>query len=135
MKTFRTEIKELYIDYFNNWITVQRFAEHHEMAYEDMEKIIEIGKLYHNADTDNTYNNTYLNLKENRKNGLSLSDIETAIYNGYTVYWKNKGYEVIKDKIGQYLIKCKANSYCVGLTRSDGTLIEKPQDFFLGLEN
>ena len=135
MKTFRTEIKELYIDYFNNWITVERFAEHHEMAYEDMEKIIEIGKLYHNADSDNIYNNTYLNLKENRKNGLSLSDIETAIYNGYTVYWKNRGYEVIKDKIGQYLIKCTANSYCVGLTRRDGTLIEKPQDFFLGLEN
>jgi len=127
MRTIRTELKMMYRDYFNNYLTVETFAEHHAVAYEDMEKLIEIGKLYHDTDAD-------FNV-ETRKNGMSLFDIQTAIYNGYTVYWKNRGYEVIKDKIGQYLIKCTANSYCVGLTRSDGTLIEKPQDFFLGLEN
>jgi len=131
MKTFRTELKELYIDYFNNWITIERFAEHHETAYEDMEKLIEIGKLYHNADSDSVYNNTYLNLKENRKNGLSLSDIETAIYNGYRVHWKNDNYLVLKDRVGQYLIKCLSNSHCVGLTRTDGSLVEDPKDFYL----
>ena len=72
---------------------------------------------------------------ETRKSGMSLDDIQTAIYNGYTVYWKNRGYEVVKDKTGQYLIKCTANSYCVGLTRTDGTLVEDPKHFFLGLEN
>ena len=127
MRTFRTELKMMYRDYYNNYLTIETFAEHHAVAYEDMEKLIEIGKLYHDTDAD-------FNV-ETRRNGMSLDDIKTAIYNGYTVYWKNRGYEVIKDKIGQYLIKCKANSYCVGLTRSDGTLIEKPQDFFLGLEN
>ena len=60
---------------------------------------------------------------------MSLDDIKTAIYNGYTVYWKNRGYEVIKDKIGQYLIKCTANSYCVGLTRTDGNFNRRPQTF------
>ena len=96
-----------------------------------MEKIIEIGKIYHNIDAE-----THV---ETRKSGMSLDDIKTAIYNGYTVYWKNRGYEVVKDKkdlwIGQYLIKCKANSYCVGLTRPDGTLVEDPKHFFLGLED
>ena len=127
MRTIRTELKMMYRDFFNNYLTVETFAEHHAIAYEDMEKIIEMGKLYHNTDAE-----THV---ETRRSGMSLSDIETAIYNGYTVYWKNRGYEVIKDKIGQYLINCKSNSYCVGLTRTDGSLIEKPNDFFLGLEN
>ena len=127
MRTIRTELKMMYRDFFNNYLTVETFAEHHAIAYEDMEKILEIGKLYHNTDAE-----THV---ETRRSGLSLSDIETAIYNGYTVYWKNRGYEVIKDKIGQYLINCKFNSHCVGLTRTDGSLIEDPKHFFLGLEH
>ena len=127
MRTFRTELKKMYRDYYNNYLTIETFAEHHAVAYEDMEKLIEIGKLYHDTDAD-------FNV-ETRRSGMSLDDIKTAIYNGYTVYWKNRGYEVIKDKIGQYLIKCTANTYCVGLTRSDGTLIEDPKHFFLGLEH
>ena len=63
---------------------------------------------------------------------MSFSDIEMAIYNGYTVNWKNSNYQVVKDKIGQYLLKCLSNSYCVGLTRTDGTLVEDPKDFFIG---
>ena len=39
---------------------------------------------------------------------------------------------MIKDKIGQYLIKCLSNSHCVGLTKADGTLRDDPKDFFLG---
>ena len=127
MRTIRTELKMMYRDFFNNYLTVGKFAEHHAISYEDMEKIIEIGKIYHNIDAE-----THV---ETRKNGMSLDDIKTAIYNGYTVYWKNRGYEVIKDKLDQYLIKCTANSYCVGLTRTDGTLIEDPKHFFLGLED
>ena len=127
MRTFRTELKMMYRDYYNNYLTIETFAEHHAVAYEDMEKLIEIGKLYHDTDAD-------FNV-ETRRKGMSLFDIQTAIHNGYTVYWKNRGYEVIKDKIGQYLIKCTANSYCVGLTRTDGTLIEDPKHFFLGLED
>ena len=127
MRTFRTELKMMYRDYYNNYLTVETFAEHHAVAYEDMEKLLEIGKLYHNTDAE-----THV---ETRRSGMSLSDIETAIYNGYTVYWKNRGYEVVKDKLDQYLIKCTANTYCVGLTRSDGTLIEDPKHFFLGLEH
>ena len=125
MKTFRTELKELYIDWKNNWITVEKFAEHHGLYSDDMDTLIDLGRRYYKRDQA---------LSEIRK-GLSLSEIEIAIYNGYKVYWKNTNYQVIKDKIGQYLIKCLSNSYCVGLTRSDGTLIEDPKDFFLGEMN
>lgn len=122
MKTFRTELKELYLDWKNNWLTVDKFAEHHGLYSDDMDNLIDLGRRYYKRDSA---------LNEIRK-GLSLNDIEIAIYNGYTVYWKNKNYQVIKDKIGQYLIKCLSNSYCVGLTSVDGTLNEDPKDFFLG---
>ena len=127
MRTIRTELKMMYRDYYNNYLTIETFAEHHAVAYEDMEKLIEIGKLYHDTDAD-------FNV-ETRRNGMSLDDIKTAIYNGYRVHWKSNNYLVLKDKIDQYLIKCLSNSYCVGLTRSDGTLIEDPNHFFLGLED
>ena len=127
MRTIRTELKMMYRDYYNNYLTIETFAEHHAVAYEDMEKLIEIGKLYH--DTDANFN------VETRKSGMSLDDIKTAIYNGYRVHWKSNNYLVLKDKLDQYLIKCLSNSYCVGLTRSDGTLIEDPKHFFLGLED
>ena len=72
MKTFRTELKELYLDWYNNYLTVGKFAEHHGMQEEDMDKILDLGKKFVYYDADNQ--------------GLSLSDIETAIYNGFTVY-------------------------------------------------
>ena len=128
MRTFRTELKMMYRD-FLNWDTIETFAEYHAVAYEDMEKLIEIGKLYHDTDAD-------FNV-ETRRSGMSLDDIKTAIYNGYTVYWKSNNYQVVPTLrgTGELLIKCLSNAYCVGLTRTDGTLVEDPKDFFLGLEN
>ena len=128
MKTFRTELKELYLDWFNNYLTVGKFAEHHGMQEEDMDKLIDLGRHYHELDLNTFFDNN----SETRKIGLSFSDIEMAIYNGYNVHWKNYNYQVVKDKIGQYLLKCLSNSYCVGLTRTDGTLVEDPKDFFIG---
>lgn len=124
MKTFRTELKELYLDWYNNYLTVDKFAEHHEMRSKDIDKLIDLGRHYHEIDL------FLIDTKETRK-GLSLSDIETAIHNGYRVHWKNDNYLVLKDKIGQYLIKCLSNSHCVGLTRTDGSLVEDPKDFYL----
>jgi len=48
---------------------------------------------------------------------------------GVTVYCGNTGYEVIKDNIGQYMIRCKSNDYCVGLTWQDGVTLNGT-DFF-----
>lgn len=128
MKTFRTELKELYRDWYNNFLTVGKFAEHHGMQEEDMDKLIDLGRRYHELDLNTFFDDN----SETRKIGMSLSDIEMAIYNGYTVHWKNYNYQVVKDKIGQYLLKCLSNSHCVGLTTTDGKLVEDPKDFFIG---
>lgn len=63
---------------------------------------------------------------------MNLEQIKTAIANGQKVHWANTGYEVIKDSIGQYLIRCTMNGHCIGLTWRDGvTLNGKPAQFFI----
>ena len=63
---------------------------------------------------------------------MNLQQIKQAISEGKKVYWSSTLYEVIKDRIGQYLIRCKSNGYCIGLTWSDGiTLNGKEKDFFV----
>lgn len=63
---------------------------------------------------------------------MNLDQIKNAIANGQKVYWSNETYEVILDSIGQYLIKCKTNDYCIGLTWQDGaTLNGEEKDFFI----
>lgn len=62
---------------------------------------------------------------------MSLQEIKDAIAAGKKVYWSHEGYEVIKDKIGQYLIHYIPNGHCIGLTWQDGvTMNGKEQDFF-----
>jgi len=66
---------------------------------------------------------------------MNLKEIKQAIKENKKVYWSNELYEVIKDKIGQYLIICKDNDYCIGLTWKDGkTLNGDEKDFFIGKE-
>lgn len=63
---------------------------------------------------------------------MSLTEIKAAIEAGKTVHWANEGYLVIKDKIGQFLIKFSSNGSCIGLTHRDGvTLNGKPEEFFI----
>lgn len=62
---------------------------------------------------------------------MNLQQIKQAIADGKKVYWASALYEVIKDNIGQYLIKCKSNGHCIGLTWADGvTLNGKEEEFF-----
>ena len=64
---------------------------------------------------------------------MTLEQIKAAVEAGHKVYWKNKAYEVIKDSVGQWLIRCNFNDYCIGLTWTDEvTMNGKPEDFFLG---
>lgn len=51
---------------------------------------------------------------------MRLEDIKSAVESGQYVYWKNEGYQVIKDSIGQWLILCHFNGSCIGLTWQDG---------------
>lgn len=62
---------------------------------------------------------------------MTLSEIKQAIESGHNVHWSHDGYEVIKDQYG-YLICCKSNQSCIGLTHRDGiTLNGKESDFFI----
>tara|TARA_R100000781_G_scaffold113020_1_gene80846 strand:+ start:305 stop:511 length:207 start_codon:yes stop_codon:yes gene_type:complete len=63
---------------------------------------------------------------------MKATEIKKAIEQGNKVFWKNTAYEVIKDSIGQYLIKCHLNNYCIGLTHKDNkTLNGDEKDFFI----
>ena len=63
---------------------------------------------------------------------MTLDQIKAAVEAGKTVYVGTTAYEVIKDKIGQWLIVCTFSDYCIGLTWRDGvTMNDKPDRFFL----
>lgn len=54
---------------------------------------------------------------------MTLQEIKQAIEQGKTVNWSSNYYEVIKvikDKNNEYLIRCKGNGHCIGLTWRDG---------------
>lgn len=66
---------------------------------------------------------------------MKLIEIKNALAEGRKVYHGNQNYEVIRDKIGQYLIVCSINGYTIGLTHKDGqTMNGKEEDFFIGLD-
>lgn len=63
---------------------------------------------------------------------MTLEEIKTAVESGKTVHWASPFYVVVKDRIGQWLIKCTANGYCIGLTHLDNvTMNGKPEQFFV----
>ena len=51
---------------------------------------------------------------------MKLEEIKRAVNEGKVVYWSNSNYQVIKDRIGQWLIYCQSNEHCIGLTWKDG---------------
>jgi len=63
---------------------------------------------------------------------MKLHEIKQAIEENKKVFWSNNNYEVIKDSIGQYLIKCNLNNHCIGLTWLDEeTMNGEEKDFFV----
>ena len=54
----------------------------------------------------------------------TIPEIKGAVDGGKRVFCGNELYEVVKDGIGQYLIVCHANQYCVGLHGAEGTKYE-----------
>lgn len=62
---------------------------------------------------------------------VKLSEIKAAVEAGKTVHWQSPAYSVIKDSLGQWLIRCSINDYCIGLTWRDGvTLNGEPEHFY-----
>ena len=63
---------------------------------------------------------------------MTLDEIKAAVLDGRTVHWKNESYEVTRDKVGQWFIRCRWNDSLSGLTWADGkTMNEKPEDFYI----
>jgi hypothetical protein len=63
---------------------------------------------------------------------MSLNEIKTAVEAGQTVHWANVAYVVVKDRLDQFLIVCKSNNSCVGLTWQDGVTVNgTPEQFFI----
>ena len=62
---------------------------------------------------------------------MNLTEIKAALKAGKKVYWSNSLYEVKKSK-DDYVIQCKSNNHCIGLTWTDGvTLNGKEEDFYI----
>lgn len=41
------KLRAMYLDYLNNWLTVDCFAEYHEMSAADMSELLKIGRKLH----------------------------------------------------------------------------------------
>lgn len=66
---------------------------------------------------------------------MTAKEIKIAIKNGKKVFWKHSGYEVTRDKRGQFFIGATFNNHKIGLTWEDGvTLNGNEQDFFIKKE-
>ena len=64
---------------------------------------------------------------------MNLAEIKASVEEGHTVHWASKAYRVIKDNLGQWLIKCDMNGSCIGLTWRDGvTMNGREEQFFIG---
>lgn len=62
---------------------------------------------------------------------MKLERIKELVSSGVTVHWGNIGYEVIKDRLGQYMIFCSRTNSYTGLTDVNGVLNENEEDFFV----
>ena len=50
---------------------------------------------------------------------MTHEEIVKALAKGQKVHWSNKGYEVIKDSFGRYMVVFVSNGYCSYLTEGD----------------
>jgi hypothetical protein len=47
MTTLQEHLRTSFLDYFNNYLTVEKFAEHNNITEGDAQIIINMGKKYH----------------------------------------------------------------------------------------
>ena len=48
-------LNELYLDYFNNYATIELMAEHQEMKVEDLKMLIDLGRKINNKEYNVIY--------------------------------------------------------------------------------
>ena len=62
---------------------------------------------------------------------MTLDEIKKAVDAGKKVKWASSIYDVVKSKLG-YFIVCSSNQYTTGLTHTDGvTLNGRPSEFYI----
>ena len=49
LTNFKTQIADMFLDFFNNYLTIAKFAEHNEISEEFANAIINAGRIYHEA--------------------------------------------------------------------------------------
>lgn len=47
------QLRTLYLDWFNNWLTIDAFCEHHGIHRDDAITLIELGRKYHEQHCEN----------------------------------------------------------------------------------
>jgi len=63
---------------------------------------------------------------------MTLDEIKEAVDAGKDVRWSNTLYVVLRDSVGQYLVRCTSNGCCWGLTWRDGvTMNGDEKDYFI----
>jgi hypothetical protein len=67
--------------------------------------------------------------------GMNLEEIKASVESGQTVHWANQAYRIIKDNVGQWLIKCDINDHCIGLTWRDGVTMNGEEEQFFVADN
>jgi len=120
MKQANEYMRELYLDYVNNYLTVGRFGEHNGLDFDQADVMLEIGKALHEQ---------YVNDLKSIETFKRIRKIKQLVDSGVKVYSGNVGYVVHKDYIGQYLITFSSNEYTTGLTDRAGERLNG-SDFF-----
>ena len=55
-QTMATQLQTFYLDWINNYLTVEKMAEHNEMTVEDTAILINLGRSYHEEGLNNGHN-------------------------------------------------------------------------------
>lgn len=70
----KSDIAEVFRDYFNNYLTVAKFAEHHELTIKQATALIELGRSIHEAPTGGAQ------IEAMELRDYAAQTIDTAIY-------------------------------------------------------
>jgi len=52
-KTMAKQLQEFYLDWVNNYLTVDKMAEHNDLTVEDTATLINLGRSYHEKGLNN----------------------------------------------------------------------------------
>jgi hypothetical protein len=118
MKDIKEYLNDLYLSYVNDFLTLERFAEHHNLDQVDARIILTLGRKYNEQLSFQRFD--------------TLEEIKNAVNEGKKVYWSNDLYEVKYDEYTEkYYVICTTNDSMHGLTWKDGiTLNGKMEDFY-----